>query len=70
MMAQNSMSTGFELRFNPLFGTGLAYSFPCDASAHVDLDHLGERARCNYFYARTLTGRELGWPAVQRTASQ
>jgi hypothetical protein len=70
MNAQTSITTGFELRFNPLFGSGRAYSFPCDASGHVDLDRLGERARCNYFYARTLTGRELRWPAVQRTTLQ
>ena len=55
----------FELRFCRLFGLGPALSFPCDAAGSVDLDSLGERARCNYFYARTVTGRDFAMPAVQ-----
>jgi hypothetical protein len=31
----------------------------------VDIDALGERARLNYFYARTVIGREFSIPAVQ-----
>ena len=54
----------FLLRFEPLFGTGSALSFPCDSAGTVDLDRLGERARCNYFYARTVIGREFAMPAV------
>ena len=59
------LSTGFELRFYPLSGRGHSFSFPCDVRGEVDLDRLGEHARCNYFYARTVIGREFGWPAVQ-----
>jgi len=55
----------FVLRFDPLPGAGPALSFPCDAAGRVDLDSLGERARCNYFYARTVIGREFAMPAVQ-----
>lgn len=55
----------FELRFSRLFGIGPELSFPCDAAGRVDLDSLGERARCNYFYARTVIGREFAMPAVQ-----
>src|SRR5258707_8787124 len=47
----------FMLRFDPLFGVGPALSFLCDAAGRVDLDRLVERARCNYFYARTVIGR-------------
>ena len=55
----------FMLRFDPLFGVGPALSFPCDADGRVDLDSLAERARCNYFYARAVIGRQFGMPAVR-----
>jgi hypothetical protein len=56
---------GFELRFQSLFDEGRALAFPCDAAGHVDLDTLSERARCNYYYARTVIGREFALPAVR-----
>jgi hypothetical protein len=52
------------LRFQSLFNQGRAMMFPCDAQGHVDLDALSERARENYFYARTVIGREFGHPDV------
>jgi hypothetical protein len=55
----------FELYFQPLSGVGRALRFACDAAGKVDLDSLGERARCNYFYALRVIGREFAWPAVQ-----
>lgn len=54
----------FELRFQSLFKQGRAVAFPCDALGHVDLDALSEAARENYFYARTVVGREYAMPAV------
>jgi len=54
----------FELRFQSLFDAGRAYAFPCDQAGHVDLDALSSRARNNYFYARTVIGREVAVPAV------
>lgn len=54
----------FWLRFEPLFGGGPALSFPCNDAGNVDLDSLGERARCNYFYARSVIGRDFALPAV------
>ncbi len=57
----------FELRFQSLFDNGRGYSFPCDPRGQVDLDLLSDRARNNYFYARAVVGRELAFPAVQRT---
>ena len=56
----------FMLRFDPLLGVGPALSFPCDEAGRVDLDSLGERARCNYFYARAVIGRQFAMPAVQQ----
>lgn len=53
-----------ELRFQSLFDAGKAFTFPCDAQGHVDLDRLSERARHNYFYARAVVGREYAPPAV------
>ncbi len=60
-------STGlvFELRFTSLFQEGRGFSFPCDAQGHVDLDTLSERARANYFFARSVIGREVTMPAVR-----
>ena len=58
----------FMLRFDPLSGVGPALSFPCDEAGRVNLDILGERARCNYFYARAAIGRQFGMPAVQHDA--
>jgi hypothetical protein len=55
----------YELRFRSLFNAGRGYSFPCDASGHVDIDALSERARSNYFFARSLVGCELATPEVQ-----
>ena len=55
----------YELRFRSLFDEGRGYAFPCDAGGHVDMDALTDRARNNYFYARTVVGRELSTPAVQ-----
>jgi hypothetical protein len=55
----------FELRFQSLFHDGRALAFPCDGGGHVDVDALTERARHNYFFARTLIGRDYAAPAVQ-----
>ena len=56
--------TQYELRFQSLFHSGRAFSFPCDGEGHVDLDGLGDRARESYLYARAMVGRELAAPAV------
>jgi hypothetical protein len=56
----------YELRFESLFKQGRAMAFPCDASGHVMLDELSERARSNYLYARAVVGREYATPAVVR----
>jgi hypothetical protein len=55
---------GYELRFMSLFREGRGLSFPCDPDGGVHLDELSERARTNYFYARTVIGREFATPAV------
>ena len=57
--------TRYEMRFRSLFQEGRAYAFPCDADGRVDIDSLSDSARNNYFYARTVIGRELSMPAVQ-----
>ena len=65
--ASESRRVGYVLRFQSLFHEGRAYSFPCDEEGHVDIDSLGRTERLNYFYARTVIGREFAMPAVQRT---
>jgi len=62
-----SGSTGYEIRFQSLFHEGRALTFPCDATGHVQLDALSDRARQNYLYARAVVGREYATPAVRET---
>ena len=54
----------FELCFESLFHPGRALAFPCDARGCVELDGLSDPARRNYFYARTVVGREFSNPSV------
>jgi len=61
---------GYELRFQSIFDEGRAYAFPCDAAGHVDIDTLSDKARLNYFYARTVIGREFSMPAVRPSTLQ
>ena len=56
---------GFELRFQSLFNTGRALSFPCDAAGHVNMDALSERQRESYLYARAVVGHEFSMPQKQ-----
>ena len=65
MNMNNSSSSTYQLCFRSLFHSGRGYAFPCDPSGQVDLDHMSERARNNYFYARAMVGRELSAPAVE-----
>jgi hypothetical protein len=58
-------ATAYELRFRSLSAEGSVRAFPCDAEGHVDIDALSERTRIEYFYARTVIGREFALPAVQ-----
>ena len=59
-----------ELRFASLFDAGRGYAFPCDATGHVDMDALSDRALQNYFYARTCIGREFCHPVVRIVGSR
>jgi hypothetical protein len=54
----------YELRFRSLFQSGRALSFPCDAQGDVQLDHMSDKARENYFFARAVVGREYASPVV------
>ena len=67
MSSMNSLAAShYEIRYESLFNAGRAFSFPCDEQGHVELDALSDRARTNYFYARTVIGREFAAPAVLR----
>lgn len=66
MHASSHSPSAYQLRFRSLFNEGRGFVFPCDASGSVDLDALSVRARDNYFYARTVIGREFCMPAVER----
>jgi hypothetical protein len=63
-MSPSPSKPSYEIRFQYLFIAGRALSFPCDASGNVELNALSERARNNYFYARSCIGREFSMPAI------
>lgn len=54
-----------QLRFGALSDGGRSLVFPCDARGQVDIDSLSDRARNDYFFARTLVGGEFAKPCVQ-----
>jgi len=55
----------YELRFQSLFHTGKALSFPCNARGDVQLDSLSAKALENYLFARAVVGHEYATPVVQ-----
>ena len=55
-----------EVWFESLFNSGRGLVFPCDEAGHVDIDSLSERGRSNYFFARSMLGREYATPRVVR----
>jgi hypothetical protein len=59
-----SQAVRYELRFLSLFEGGRGFAFPCDADGHVNIGHMSERSRSNYFYARKAIGREFSVPAT------
>ena len=52
------------LIFGALFHSVRSLSFPCDADGRVQIDALSSRARDNYFFARTVVGRDYTVPVV------
>jgi len=58
-----SRSTHY-LIFGSLFHSVPSMSFPCDCHGHVEIDGLSERARENYFFARTVVGCDFAVPVV------
>ena len=64
MQSVSPVAADYLLRFGSLFDEGRALAFPCDAEGHVLLDHLSERARTNYLYARAVVGREYSTPRI------
>ena len=54
----------FELRFQPLHDGGRSIAVPCDIEGRVDIDRLDDRQRLDYYFARTVIGREFARPAV------
>jgi hypothetical protein len=63
--AHADCGNSFELRFRSLFHEGRALAFDCDSQGAIDIDHLSERARLSYLYARALIGREYAYPEVR-----
>ncbi len=55
----------YELRFQSLFHSGRALTFPCDRAGEVKWDAMTEGARANFLRAQGSVGREYASPAVQ-----
>jgi hypothetical protein len=58
--------TRYELRFQSLYHSGRALSFPCDAQGHVPLDTLSDKVRQNYLDALAAVGRAYAMPVVRQ----
>jgi hypothetical protein len=54
----------YEIRFQSLFHTGRAVSFPCDRQGRVQVEGLSDRARKCYEQARSRVGSEYATPAI------
>jgi hypothetical protein len=63
------VAQSFEVRYASLFVAGRVLAFPCDARGRVDLDALPDRARDNYFFARTLVGKDYSTPRICQPAN-
>ncbi len=59
-----AVPTVYMLRFESLFQTGRAFSFPCDSQGRVALDDMSACCRNNYLFARTVVGRDFATPCV------
>ena len=55
----------YELRFQSLFHSGRALSFPCDREGEVHWDAMTDGARASFLRAQGSVGREWASPAVQ-----
>ena len=64
-----AMALKFEVWFESLFNSGRGLVFPCDEGGNVLMDSLSERQRSNYFFARTMLGREYATPRVVRCSA-
>ena len=61
---QAEAANAYELRYSSLQDRSRVFAFPCDAAGRVDIDALDAHTRLNYFYARTVIGREFARPTV------
>lgn len=56
----------YELRFSRLSNPCHGYAFPCDSTGRVEPVQLSEKARANYFRARSTVGSEFSTPVIHR----
>ncbi|MBT2334999.1 hypothetical protein J7E49_13915 [Variovorax paradoxus] len=59
-----------QLRFRSLSHEEKQFTCPCDATGHVVMDELSERARCSYLFARAMVGRVYAPPEVTAALRQ
>lgn len=65
-IANPTAGSRYQLWFRPLPKSSSAVrAFGCDAAGHIDLDALSDAERGEYFFAKTLIGRDFERPAVR-----
>lgn len=60
----------YQLRFESLVPERLPIAVPCDAHGSVHMDHLDERTRSNYLFARAMVGFHFAGPRVKVAGGQ
>jgi hypothetical protein len=64
------MKVNHEIRYQSLYNTGRALTFPCDEHGRVAMESLSERARASYLSAQAAVGREYAHPSVRISTQQ
>ena len=57
-------AAAFHLRFRPIFREETEFTCPCDATGHVVMDELSDRACSSYLFARAMIGKVYAPPEV------
>ena len=55
----------YLLVFQSVYDVGHRYSFECTKEGVVNLDNLSDKGRNNYYYCKTMVGREFAWPRIE-----
>ncbi len=54
----------YYLKFQDLWNCGHALSFPCNDKGEVNLDEFSKRMKENYYFVRTMIGKQYSCPIL------